>query len=713
VRARFPDAFTAAAPAKPSDAKLRRSGSLTTSASSSASSSHDEARNARLDAASLLRAAHALSGDMVLGSLLERLLRVLAENAGAELAALVLVRDGELRLRAQLTVEPERLAADLDEPVEGSPRLPATLVQYVARSMEPVVLGQAGSDNRFDDDPYLCARRPASVLAVPLLHRGRLSGVLYLEHSRAADAFPESRIETVSLLASQAATAVENATLYTELQASNERLEGLVENRTAQLKAAKEAADKANQAKSDFLASMSHELRTPLNGILGYAQILDRSPTIGAQDREGVRVIRQSGEHLLALINDVLDLAKVEAGKLELHPRDVDLPTLLRTVASLSQVRADQKGITFTCELPEQSLPVVRVDEKRLTQVLLNLVGNAIKFTERGSVRLRAVVLDDHASPTEDGPTRRTVELSVEDTGPGIGPEHLACIFDPFEQVGDAAKRAEGTGLGLAITRRIVDRMGGSIGVASELGKGSTFTVTLSLPEATSKAAAANVASWHQITGYRGERRTLLIVDDSRDNLALLRDLLSPLGFETLEAEGGEQALELTAARRPALILMDLAMPGMDGHEVTRRLRQRPELAQVVIIATSASVSEAEYRKSAQAGCNDFLPKPVRAEQLLEMLARHLDLEWVLRGASEPAPMEERESTALLRPPAEVVASLLELAEQGRFRGLLDEVQRLEAEDRRFAPWLAKLHAIVRQFQVKAVREFLRQASAE
>ncbi|MDC0684888.1 AAA family ATPase [Sorangium atrum] len=665
----------------------------------------DRTLHAYLDIASALRAAQALSGDRNLGSLVGRMLRLLAEYSGAERAVLALMQGGELVIAALLTVNPRQVKLALDEPVAGSTRLPATLVQYVARSKEPVVLGQAARDSRFDEDPYLLAHRPGSVLAVPLVHQGRLSGVMYLEHPSVEDAFPQARVELVTLLGALAATAVENATFYTELSAYNERLEREVAQRTGELEAAKEAADNANRAKSEFVSSMSHELRTPLNSILGYAQLLGRMTDLPAKAADSARIIHTAGTHLLSLINDVLDLAKIEAGKMDLHPTPVDLPTLLRIVANLCRVRAVEKGLSFAYERAGPERLVVRADEKRLMQVLLNLLGNAIKFTERGVVTLHVEVLEP---PEERG---RTVRFQVEDTGPGIAPEHLGRIFEAFEQVGDERRHAEGTGLGLAITKRLVERMGGSIEAKSQLGHGSVFAVTLRLLEVAAAKASAGL-SWEAILGYEGERRTILVVDDKAENRALLRDLLEPLGFELLEADSGERALALAVERTPDVIVLDLAMPGMDGCEATRRLRQRPELARVAIIASSASISEAERQTSLSAGCDDFLPKPVQAGALLELLRATLQLEWKRQAgpgaAVTPPPMTDAEIGLLTPPSAEELSRLLDLADQGHVSGVLNELGRLDEADPRLGAWIEQVRAVARSFQIKRLRALLR-----
>ena len=656
-----------------------------------------------IDVISLLKAAQALSGDRDPDSLLARMLRLLAENAGAERAVLVLVREDRLVLRAELVVEPERLTLYPDEPALDGSRLPATAVRYVARGHEPVVLGRDGGDVRFEDDPYLKTRRPASLLLVPLSHQGRVLGVMVLEHSHITDAFPEARVEVVALLVAQAATAVENAALYAELSSSNQRLERLVEERTTELRAAKEAADAGSRAKSDFLASMSHELRTPLIGVLGYAQILERAPDLTPERQGAARLIRASGEHLLTLITDVLDVAKIEAGKLEFLPQEILFPSLVRTVYGICQPRAEAKGLAFRVVEEGAALGTVFADRKRLMQVLLNIIGNAIKFTARGQV-----VLHIAASEPSRGAPRR-VRFRVEDTGAGIAPEHLARIFEPFEQVGSVAARAEGTGLGLSITQRLVELMGGSIRVESQLGQGSLFEVELPLMEVNEALGAEQKSSsWERITGYEGARRTLLVVDDRPENHAVLRHLLAPLGFHVLEAASGEEALELSLSHRPDAVLMDLNMPGMDGYEATRRLRRMPELAEMLVFACSASVSTSVRERSAGVGCNDFLPKPFELGALLELLEGRLGLVWRFEAPAPPASNADVSAPEAVRPPADMVAALLELADKGRVRGLIKEIDRLHQADASLGPFLRRLREVAMTFQTEAVRAFLR-----
>ncbi|WP_437934376.1 ATP-binding protein [Sorangium sp. So ce341] len=482
-----------------------------------------------------------------------------------------------------------------------------------------------------------------------------------------------------------------------------QEVEGLV----AELIGARDAADAASRAKSDFLASMSHELRTPLNGILGYAQLIERAPELTARTRDGLRVIRRSGEHLLALIDDVLDLSKIEAGKLDLRPGEVRFPAFIDAVAELCRVRAEQKGISLATSYRGPAL-ALRADEKRLTQVLLNVLGNAIKFTSRGGVTFDVTVFDGAPAPSPRGPRLRTVRFRVTDTGPGIAPEHLSRIFDRFEQVGDEAARSEGTGLGLAITKRIVEHWGGSIDVESAQGRGSVFTVALPLEEAAPNASTRAASTWEDIAGYEGERRTILVVDDNAENRALLRDALAPLGFAVREAESGAQALAAAAEHRPGLVIMDHAMPGLDGFETARRLREIPALGEVVVIGSSASVSDADRLRGVAAGCDDFLPKPVDVGALLDKIQRHLGLTWRSRRDGPPSPRSPGEEIGRSsRPSTEQISALRELLRRGRVEELLAEAQELEQAEPRLAGWMAQVRALAQAYKLRELRELL------
>src|SRR4051794_1165586 len=484
-----------------------------------------------------------------------------------------------------------------------------------------------------------------------------------------------------------------------ELHNYRDHLEWAVRERTAQLVEAKERAEVASEAKSAFLASMSHELRTPLNGILGYAQILQRDSMLDNRQIAGLNVIQRSGEQLLMLINDILDFAKSEAGKLELYLTDIQLARFLRTVAEIINVKASEKRLDFICDLAPDLPDWVRADEKRLRQALLNLLSNAVKFTESGQVSLRVSL-----SP----PTR--LRFEVRDTGIGIGAEQLEAIFQPFEQAGAAQHRIGGTGLGLAISRQYARLMGGDIQVESRIGQGSAFWFELELPVVETKLTAA-LPEWG-VTGYRGPRRKVLVVEDVAENRAVVVEMLGHLGFEMIEAVNGREGLKKAQALLPELILMDIVMPEMDGLEATRRLRQLPDFKDLPIIAISASASMEDEEISLAAGVNAFLPKPVGLDRLLTQIAVLLKLDWTYEFlaaeflVASPFP-DTRRVGPLIIPPAREMDILLRLAQEGDMRGLLRQATKLTELDERYLPFANQLRLLAQRFESKAILKFV------
>ena len=485
----------------------------------------------------------------------------------------------------------------------------------------------------------------------------------------------------------------------------------------AELKKSKAASDTANHAKSEFLANMSHELRTPLNGILGCAQILLRSPALPHQEQYHVNIIEQCGSHLLTLINDILDLSKIEAKKLELYPHDVHFPSFLQGIVEICQIRTKEKGILFVYE-PAINLPTgVHVDIKRLRQVLLNLLGNAIKFTDEGQVTFNIEVIDQ---PPNHGQTvKHRLRCTVEDTGIGISPIELSKIFLPFEQVGEKKRQAEGTGLGLAITQQLVQMMGSDIHVKSQIGQGSSFWFELEIPEATDWVQSAIAASEKQIIGFEGSPYTILMVDDRWENRTVITNLLQPLGFNVVEASNGKEGLEKAIALKPDLIITDLLMPEMDGFELIKHLRHTPEIQDVLIIVSSASVFEADQHRSLQAGGNAFLSKPIQVNELLHQLERYLNLVWIYKQ-SQPDGEKAKEATtansqsAQLTPPSpKVLQTLVTLASKGNFNAILKWTDQLEETDTTFAPFANELRQLARQFDEDLILSFLNQYAVE
>ena len=395
-------------------------------------------------------------------------------------------------------------------------------------------------------------------------------------------------------------------------------LEELVKERTAELVAARDRAEVANRAKSSFLANMSHDLRTPLNGILGFSQILQIDKTLSPRQLTRIDAIYQSGEHLLTLINDILDLAKIEAGKLELFPCDVDLPAFLRGIADIIRVKAEQKpGLSFVCAFDAELPQTIRVDDTRLRQVMLNLLDNAIKFTDHGQVIWQVAFTP---------PSRLRVE--VRDAGVGMSAEQLRRVFKPFEQVGDTRRRSAGTGLGLVTSREFVRLMGSDIEVFSRLGEGSSFTFELDVPVVNGANPCNHPAPQQAVTGYDGPRKKVLIVDDVPENRAVLCDMLGRFGFVTFEASTGRDGLAQALDIVPDLILMDIVMPDMSGQDAIALMRQVPALAHVPIVAVSASATVEVREQVMSAGADGFLPKPVELGALLQRASALLQLRW-------------------------------------------------------------------------------------
>jgi PAS domain S-box-containing protein len=494
----------------------------------------------------------------------------------------------------------------------------------------------------------------------------------------------------------------------------------------AELTQAKEAAEAANRAKSEFLANISHELRTPLNGILGYTQILQNAECLTQQNLEGLHIIQQCGAHLLTLIDDILDLSKIEAWKMELHPSEFYLHNFLGSLEKIFRLRAEQKGITFVYDRMTELPTCVRGDEQRLRQILINLLGNAVKFTDRGSVTFKVRLIDHQtldageSEKQEDNPGY--IRFQVEDTGVGIAPEQLEEIFLPFQQVRNHTRTTEGTGLGLSISKKLAEIMGSELKVNSTQGQGSTFWLDLNLPIVQSASELVPRSESH-IIGYVGLRRKILIADDNSINRLVLLELLTPLGFEVAEAVDGQDCLQKTEQFRPDAIFIDLAMPVMDGLETIRQLRRSPLWQEIAIIVTSASAFAQDHQASLAAGANGFVPKPVHTEAVLASLHTHLGLQWIhattyaaadrQESDHQPLPNEtDRVTTSLTEfaalPPKADMIELYDLTKIGDIKGILDWANRLEQVDAKYKPFTAQIRQLAKGFQVKQIQELVK-----
>ena len=486
-------------------------------------------------------------------------------------------------------------------------------------------------------------------------------------------------------------------------------LEQKVEERTYELQLAKETAEIANLTKSSFLANMSHELRTPLNAILGFAQLMQLDSSLERSQKEKVEIINRSGEHLLSLINDILDLSKIEAGKTELNSHDFDLFGLLKTIEDMLRLKADSKSIELLFECHPDTPQYIHADERKLRQILINLLNNGIKFTTQGSVIVKV-------KPDTKNIYHLTFE--IEDTGAGIAEDELNYLFKAFSQTSSGRQSGKGTGLGLSISRKFVRLMQGDIQVSSQLDVGTVFTFDIvAQPALKKKSAEAKIDKTVVGLAPNQPKYRILIADDDRENRQIVLQLLEAIGFEVKEAQNGREAIAIWQSWQPHLICMDLHMPVLDGYNASQEIKSQQKGKDTIILALTASVLKEEYSHVLSSGCDDFLPKPFRIAELLGKLAKHLEVEYLYReldaSNSSPNSVRGNSKTAKLTPedlsimPSEWLEQINQAALIADYMVLQDSIGEIEQEYDEIA---AELNSWLQEFRMDKISDLTGEA---
>ena len=537
----------------------------------------------------------------------------------------------------------------------------------------------------------------------PVFQGDRLWGLLASYQNKSPRRWKEGEISLLTQTGIQLGISLDQIDLFTQIQ-----------NQTKQLKQAKEAAEAANHAKSVFIAHTSHELRTPLSAILGFARILQRQPDNNSAQSRAIEAIGQSGQHLLTLINDILHLAKIEAGKLTLEPRDFLLSSFLNNLIDIIRIRCQQKEIDFEYKVLSTLPKIVRGDETRLRQLLFNLLSNAIKFTDRGKVEFQVGYARDFAENSHAESSDK-IRFLIKDTGCGIPQSEYQDIFLPFHQLDIHQTFQEGTGLGLTISRSLAEQMGSQIEIESTVNRGSTFWFDLdfSVVETVREIAVfENVES--EITGYTDSVKRIAIVDDSERERQVLAELLAPLGFEIMEAKSGETAIALSRQNRPDLVFLSSTIIESEGSELIQRLKTELDPVPVIVLLDSDRTA-AEFQGNRD-DASGFLPKPIYFEQLLRTIEQHLNITWTTNdGTKQLCPSDGLsisstiENVLLAILTTEQLTKLLELTSQGDIRGTISYATTLERERSQLKPFTQKIVQLAENCQLRKLKQLIQQ----
>jgi len=474
-----------------------------------------------------------------------------------------------------------------------------------------------------------------------------------------------------------------------------DRLERMLADK--ELQRARKMAESASMAKNNFLASVSHELRTPLNGILGYTQLLKRDANMLPKQSQAIETIQECGEHLLTMINDVLDFSSIESQKFLLYPKVFDFYNLLNSIVSIFRMKSFQKGLHFHYQ-PDNDLPrYVDADEKRLRQILFNLLSNAIKHTIEGSISLRV-----HKK-------NKKILFEIGDSGIGIPEDKIEEIYLPFHQLHDERIQREGAGLGLSITRTIIRMMGSDIHVKSRQGEGTTFYFQVEIPEAQKVSKMPDQVDQSYISGYQGPVKKILVVEDIDQSRFFIRDILNPIGFSIKEAVNGMDAVRKAYSFVPDLILMDLVMPVMQGIEATRKIRSIPTLKHTKIIAVSANISHDTQQECFKAGCDDYITKPVQVDELLELIQEHLNLSWTNDTQSNTESQDNLniEKTPIVYPPRDAIETMNKFILSGRATRLKKLLVKISVDYPECVSFTRKANRFLEQFRLEDIQKLI------